>query len=228
MIDRYGRPVTQKQFPLYRMMIQPNRSRAEWIRYFWENGNCLCHPSVLAKSEIYGKELLLNPAYRQLPDFDLWVRLIQKYPIHIIEEQLTWHRRINGGNTSDQSSENTSRLHNELAVILYRMLTQTNDSLILDAFSDLLPCEVDLGCSDLRPERFFLMLESPLCQAQLRQKAIEYYINFAPDPSFLKQLESRYQFTVEKFYLLSSYSPDEKRIAIGSMFQKKKRKRRLF
>lgn len=224
MIDGYGRPVTEKQFPLYRMMIQPNRSRAEWIRYFWENGNCLCHPSILARSEIYGKEFLLNPAYRQLPDFDMWVRLIQKKPIHIIEEQLTWHRRINGGNTSDQNGENTSRLYNELAVILYQMLTKTDDSLVLEAFSDLFPWKVDLTCSDLRPERFFLMLEAPLCQSQLRQKAIEYFIHHASDPSFLKQMESRYQFSLKKFYALSANTVEEKKVAVERILKKTEKK----
>lgn len=229
MIDKHGRLITEKQFPLCKLMMQPNRSRAEWIRYFWENGNCLCHPSVMAKREIYGKELLLNPSYRQLPDFDLWVRMIQKYPIYIIQEPLTGHRRVVGSNTSDQSRENTSRLNNELAVILYRMLTQADDELILDAFSDLIPYNHAKGKNDTRAERFFLMVEAPLCRGQLRVKAIEYYLKYADDPLFLEQMDKRYLFTMNDFFAFSSVTPEKmEEVRIEHRLKKREKKEEIF
>jgi glycosyltransferase involved in cell wall biosynthesis len=46
---------------------QRNRSQAQWLRYFFENGNALCHPSVLIRRDFYMKHGLYDNRMRQLP-----------------------------------------------------------------------------------------------------------------------------------------------------------------
>ena len=57
---------------------QRNRKQSEWYRYFFDNGNCLCHPSVMIRKEVYLKIGKYKNTYRQLPDFEFWIRLIKQ------------------------------------------------------------------------------------------------------------------------------------------------------
>lgn len=71
-----------------------NRSRYEWLNHFFFCGNCLCHPSVLIRKELYFKYNLLENriGMRQLPDFIIWVRLCMHENIYVYPETLTKFR----------------------------------------------------------------------------------------------------------------------------------------
>ena len=90
-----------------------NKKKEEWFRYFYEYGNCLSHSSILIRRDIYMKILGRNTIrFRQLPDFEAWINLVQKSEIHIIEKELTrfrWHTIGNYINTSAPSQENFFR-----------------------------------------------------------------------------------------------------------------------
>lgn len=70
-----------------------NKTAEEWARYFFFNGNCLCNPSGLVRTEALDSVgRLHNIAYVPGQDFETWSRLVQKYPIYIMEEQLVYYR----------------------------------------------------------------------------------------------------------------------------------------
>jgi len=69
-----------------------NRSRAEWLRHFFFNGNALCHPSVLIRRRCYGAVGLYNPALAQLPDLEMWIRLLRRFNIQVLPEPLVGFR----------------------------------------------------------------------------------------------------------------------------------------
>jgi glycosyltransferase involved in cell wall biosynthesis len=69
-----------------------NKPRPEWLRYFFFHGNALCHPSVLVRRRCYEEIGLYNPALAQLPDLEMWVRLLRKHEIYLIEEPLVGFR----------------------------------------------------------------------------------------------------------------------------------------
>ncbi|WP_271251632.1 glycosyltransferase [Pseudanabaena sp. Chao 1811] len=106
------------------IFIQPNRNRFEWLNYFFYNGNCLCHPSILIRRECYENVGLYDPRFAQLPDFDFWIRLCQKYEIHIIPEELICFRvRDNEANASGNRLENHIRSTAELSQIYNNFLS---------------------------------------------------------------------------------------------------------
>jgi len=74
------------------VFVQPNRNRYEWLRYFLENGNALCHSSVLIRKEAYEEYNLLSSGLFQTSDFLMWFRLCINCEIHIIQEKLTKFR----------------------------------------------------------------------------------------------------------------------------------------
>lgn len=73
---------------------QPNRSRAEWLNYFFYNSNCLCHPSLMIRSEAYQKDHLLDnlEGLWQIPDYLTWIKLCFYGKFYILDERLTLFR----------------------------------------------------------------------------------------------------------------------------------------
>lgn len=110
-VDETGQLIRDKQFPYMNVFDVRNRSRFEWLWHFFYKGNCLCHPCSLVRRECYTNIGLLNPAFANIPDFDLWIRLCLQYDIKILDRKLIKFRRMsNEANASGDT--NTSRIRN--------------------------------------------------------------------------------------------------------------------
>ena len=75
-----------------------NRTRAEWLNYFFYNSNCLCHPSLLIRRDAYTKYNLheVIKGLWQLPDYAMWIKLCFHANVYILDERLTLFRlRLN-------------------------------------------------------------------------------------------------------------------------------------
>lgn len=87
-----------------------NRTRLEWLRYFFYHSNCLCHPSLLIRKKAYKEYGILKVGLlTSLPDFYEWVKLCFHADIHVIPEALTLFR-IHEDETS-QSGETEGKLN---------------------------------------------------------------------------------------------------------------------
>ncbi len=202
MVDRIGQLINEATFDSSNIFLQGNKTRAQWLRYFWDHGNCLCHPSVLAKRDCYTASDLFNAGLRQLPDFDAWVRLVQKHNIYIIQKPLVYHRRFGGKieNTSAQSKENTLRLMNEYTWIMKGMITQIDDREFIDGFSDLFIRKGAQEKIDLACERFFLLSSRHGFGCRLSSVAMWYFFENASDQAFISCMQESYNYSLEDFY----------------------------
>lgn len=84
----------------------PNRSRENWLLNLFQVENRFCHPSALVRKSVYDTVGIYQKEFFQLPDAEMWVRILSKYEVHVIEEPLTFHRayrdkRNSSGNRSD-------------------------------------------------------------------------------------------------------------------------------
>lgn len=105
-IDEDGRPITDSNHIYYGIFDQQNRSRTQWLRYFFDKGNCLCHPSVLIRASAYKKYGLLTQGLSGIPDFVQWIRLCHHEEIWIYPEYLSCFRvRKNEENTSGDAAD---------------------------------------------------------------------------------------------------------------------------
>lgn len=129
-MDRNG----NKTFP-ENVFIQENKTQAEWLRYFFENGNCLCHPSVLIRRKIYNEIESYKFCCRQIPDFILWIKLVQKYPIYIMPDSLV-NFRWSGDekNTSGFSVGNMNRTYHEYHMLAQEVFDECSIDLLCEAF----------------------------------------------------------------------------------------------
>ncbi len=201
MVDEEERILTELDVPYANIFMQKNKTQGEWLRYFWESGNALSHMSILARHDIYATEFSLNPALRQLPDFDLWIRIVQKHAIHVIQEPLFYHRRMSGEhtNTSAETTDNSLRGIAEETWIMGRMIQDMPDHLLQEGFSDLF-CHKDAQTSlQLQCERFFLMQKHRL-GVRLKAVAQTYYFECAHNADFVACMQNEYGYSINNFY----------------------------
>lgn len=138
-MDRDGQPMAKDDVAFGHVFDQGNLNQGEWIRRFFEHGNCLCHPTMLIRKQCYDELGGYNNRLRQLPDFDMWVRLVKRFQIHISEDEWVKFRVLPGENASSPTIDNSVRTVNEHLLIADTQLEDTPVGLLATAFSDWLP-----------------------------------------------------------------------------------------
>jgi len=123
-IGEDGFPFADAEHFYYSIFRQKNRSRFEWLRYFFFSGNCLCHPSMLARRTVLIDAGLYDRRLGQLTDFDMWIRVCMRYPIHVFDTPLVKFRvRAGEANESGFRLESIVRGKNEWLHVLRNYVT---------------------------------------------------------------------------------------------------------
>jgi glycosyltransferase involved in cell wall biosynthesis len=118
-INEEGLPLVDVPHFYANVFQQTNKTRHEWLHFFFTQANALCHPSVLIRKQCYEDCGLYRPMLAQLPDFDMWIRLCLKYEIYILPEPLIRFRVLNQeANTSGNRPETRIRWSYEFYKVL--------------------------------------------------------------------------------------------------------------
>ncbi|WP_084604984.1 glycosyltransferase family 2 protein [Desulfonatronum thioautotrophicum] len=144
-VDGNGGPLAKAGLGQGRVFDQENRSRGAWLRQFFDHGNCICHPTMLIRRECYAAAGMYDNRLRQLPDFDMWIRLVKHVDIHVSDAEMIAFRILPGENASCGTNENMRRLLHEFHFILRGFFTGCPRSVFLDGFADLLVDKVPEG-----------------------------------------------------------------------------------
>ena len=119
LIDENDNEITENLKEKYVEFNVENRNRFEWLRKFFYEGNCLCHPSILMRKKIQLDENLFTFGLGSLPDFYRWIRLTMKHDIYVFPEKLTCFRlRKSGKNSSGKNKNNLIRYNFDLIQVL--------------------------------------------------------------------------------------------------------------
>jgi glycosyltransferase involved in cell wall biosynthesis len=203
LVDDAGNIITGYEATWSDVFRQSNRTQAEWLRHFYFHGNCICHPSMLIRRDIYSHLGFYNPALRQLPDFEMWIRLVKYYPIHIIEETLVGHLRT-GENTSAINHENIARNITELLEIFGDFFRDIPDELFIAAFkANFRRKDVSLTPERLRCEKLFLLLDGGFEKNAARSAAIRGFYKIFRDSRLEQILLHEYGFSVFHYHQLT-------------------------
>lgn len=173
-----------------------NQTNAAYLRQLYLYGNLFCYPSVLLRASATAGCLMQNGALRQLPDFDLWCRLLCVTDVAVVEEKLTsfrFHKEVE--NISTMNRVNGIRAGREGGWILADMITALPDDLFREAFSEFFRDQKAASPEALRCERYFLMLDVESFVGHLDEYALRYYYQNAQDPAFLRCMEEQYRYT---------------------------------
>lgn len=200
-IDEAGQPLTHHNFPYLDVFEVSNRGRFEWLRHFFYKGNCLCHPCSLIRRECYQTIGVLNPAFANLPDFDLWVRLCLNYEIAILDRKLIRFRRMaDESNASGDTSPGRVRNRFEHFQILNHFLQIKDPNDFLRVFPDaakhgpVTPSTIPFLLGRMAIEKgidFTVLWGLNLIYQELQNEATA------------KMLEQEFNFTYRDFILLS-------------------------
>ena len=203
LVDGSGREISGPEAIWNDVFRQANRTQGEWLKHFFLKGNCICHPSMLARKEVFETLGYYNPGLRQPPDFDMWIRLVKHFPIHVIQENLVAHLR-DGNNTSAVSPENSARNLTELVEIFGSFFESLSDEVFIDGFSEYFRLkDVSMTSSRLEAEKFFLLLDSAFVQPSGKAAALSLFIKRCADPDFERVLRDEYMFSVFDFYRIT-------------------------
>lgn len=172
------------------IFYQRNRTKEEWLKLFWESGNCLCHPSILIEREAYIRLNDVGNACRQLPDFFMWVELVQYSEIYVMPRILVRMRR-HTQNASAQNADNFVRYHVESASNWLPALRRMEDQVFLRTFCPQLPAE-ETSHSQVQCEKYFLMRNSP--NDFMQTSAVYYFVEIDNDPEVRECFEKIYHY----------------------------------
>ena len=124
-ITEDGAALTDKSNPHYYVFDKAkNRSREEWLRFFFYDFNCLCFPSILVKKECYDFLGGYDQRYSMMLDLDMWVRIALKYDLFVIQEKLIDFRV---GEASTSSQDNAKVISDFECPKLLRHFLEIND-----------------------------------------------------------------------------------------------------
>lgn len=136
-IGENGEQLNDNSHPYNNLFEQPNRTRHEWLNFFFYHGNALCHPSLLIRKTCYQECGVYRYGFAQLPDFDMWIRLCLKYDIHILPEKLVRFRvRAGELNVSGDRTDARIRQQFEYLQIYENYLALKSPQEIIKVFPD--------------------------------------------------------------------------------------------
>lgn len=117
LIDECGQPFEDGRNSFSGLYDQRNRTRTQWLQHFFYKGNCLCHPTIMARRKKFN--LRFDTRLSKLPDLDMWVRLLMDENIEVLPERLTRFRvQADESNLSGYRPDTLSLIQLELPVVL--------------------------------------------------------------------------------------------------------------
>lgn len=124
----------QKQFARAK-----NRPRVDWLRLFFDTGNCLCISSAVIRKKSLKKIGLFDESLFQLADLDLWVRCAGVGDLYVVKDKLTSMRVLGTKNLSYPTDDAARRSSNEFAQILENYTQEPFIKSLRNAFADTMP-----------------------------------------------------------------------------------------
>ncbi|WP_413165853.1 glycosyltransferase [Capilliphycus salinus ALCB114379] len=200
LINSRGERLPPSDSFLQQVFIQPNRTRFQWLNSFFSKDNCLCQTSALIRRECYQQIGFYDPRFRQIPDFDFWVRFCLKYELYILPEPLV-NYRVHQSNISGIKPETIIRHNFELSQVLKRYFCVEVYENLLKIFPDALePGEIfepSLG-EFLVARQLFKIERSPH-----RTLSLDTLFNLLGDPEKSRLIKQYYNFDSSRFSKLT-------------------------
>lgn len=195
-IDDMGSVVSDgKGKDYYALFGQRNRSTEDWIDILYYAGNCLCAPSAVIRKEHLGDNLY-HTAYIQLQDYALWLDMLKKGRLYILQENLVLYRHFFGekDNLSTMNVSKETRLCHENASLKYDYVKKMSKDDLVKLFGRHLILKQGLNEKSIECEKAFILKEigNPM-----------YFLEFSllvNDNEMLEILESEYEYSVSDFY----------------------------
>ena len=177
-----------------------NKSQREWLRFFFYQGNCLCHPSVVVRRNVLEHVGgYYHLAYVPAEDYELWTRIVMKYPIHILEEKLVryrWEETVN--KISGKTDGRIYAFPNIMMLTRKRIMENIdNEDLVRYFKEDFINPESE-SQEELECEKAHILLRCSGDNANFL--GLEQYEELLDNEKMLKVLEEKMEFSLSEYY----------------------------
>lgn len=177
-----------------------NRSQKEWLRFFFYQGNCLCHPSVvIRRSALERIGEYYHLAYVPAEDYELWTRIVMKYPIHILEEKLVryrWEETVN--KISGKTDGRIYAFPNIMMLTRKKIMDNiSNEDFVRYFKEDFINPESE-SQEELECEKAHILLRCSGDNANFL--GLEKYEELLDNEKMLKVLEEKMEFSLSEYY----------------------------
>lgn len=200
--DNEGRDISEECAPMTRLFANRCSGQAEWLQFFLYRGNCLCHPSALIRKFVLDEVGKFNLYYCQLADFDLWIRVVTKYPIEVLQEPLIHFRW--DVKEKDQISSTTKqhlvRSYNEQMIIRRQLVERLTDEEFLRFFKDQFRNQDSRSSLELQFEKAFLLMECIKDTPHMKVLGLEKLEQILREEGAVEVLENHFQLTLQDVY----------------------------
>lgn len=201
-IDEEGRPAAEEFEMLSGLLMRSFHTRKEWIQQFIFEGNCLCHPSSVVRRSVLEDVGGYHLLYCQAADMELWLRIVRKYPIHVIEKELVHYRCYRNPNRQISGAEEmkAARFVNEHMIIRRNFINSLFDEEMVEFFGDRFRYPDAASHLELQIEKAFLLMNCAKGLPDFRILGIEKFEELLRDPKAVQVLKETYQVEPKDIY----------------------------
>lgn len=185
-----------------------NYSKERWFRNIYLNGNCICAPSMCMRRSVYEQLGPFKYQFRQLQDYEYWLRLLQISNIYVFPEKLIIYRLHQNGknrNISTQTEDVRIRDATERRYMLFDIMDHVSEEFFIKAFLDDIVLKPGTEGFCLECEKFGIMLKAA---AVPPHAAIFYFFKHYNDSEFRSCIEKYYNITRKDFWNLTGTDYD--------------------
>lgn len=169
------------------------RSQYEMFRLLFMEGNRICAPSMFVRGSVWKEMGSWKFQYKQLQDYEIWLRILQKYDMYFFKKgEVPVYYRVHGNNLSHASGENIQRNLTEIAYILFEILEQMEYDFFMKAFGSQFVYAADSERFCLTCEKLMVLIHAPVVPLNC---VILYYFTHIGDPDFSEHIEKDYLIT---------------------------------
>ncbi|MDH6099002.1 glycosyltransferase [Anabaenopsis sp. FSS-46] len=179
----------------------PNRSRTEILRYLFFNCNYINAVTGFIIRDLLVDAGLFNLASLQLQDFEMWIKLVKKYEIHILPEKLIKYRiRDNQANLC-MNPANQPRTEFELYQIYKDIFNNVSVEMFKQSFSNEIRNINFSGHIEYKLEQAFIYLKHNL--HYIRAVGAEKLFRLLQNEQILNIAQQKYNFSLTEFYSIT-------------------------
>ena len=177
----------KKQF-FEQLFNRPGIASTDLLRQMLLHGNCLNAASYMIRTDVYRKLGGQSFAYRQLQDYDLWLRYLLHEELYVIQEPLTCYRVV-AGSVSDAASSPDQQIRDmvEHENIIFEVMSAMDEPVLDRLFPDPDPThhtETDCCCRKIK-----VMLDHMEENALFGMVALRLFYQYRTVEGFIEALE---------------------------------------
>lgn len=170
-----------------------NKENYQWMNDFFLNGNCLCCPSVLMRTEAYYDIYGIDVSYWQCYDFFAWLRfLLGGRSFYVMPEVLVYMRAHATAVSLENTSLRRNRVQNEANSIKIEVMEKISDDLFQKAFQNSFVNKEAKTHLELLCEKIMILLRMGEQDVFLQPLVLDFFYRHYNEPGVQETFKKSY------------------------------------